>query len=168
MRKRNRRSGFAMVEVMIVITVFMAVLASLFASVSAMHKRAVNYVSKEEADDIAVAAVRLMADEIIKGNGDEDSPAGLLETGMPAKKTDIVVTLEGEGEAFFLPVTVWSKRNRDELVLYGEAVWNGQKSTISLTLIRQEERLLATPSSAGNGKWKLGKYRKEEESGEQK
>lgn len=167
MRKGNRRSGFAMLEVMIVITIFMAVSASLFASASAMHKRSVNNAAKEEADDIAAAALRLMAEEAANGNEAEDSAAGLLISGMSPRETELVAAPKDGNEAVSFPVTVWSERDGDNLILYARAVRNGQKRTISLVLTRQEEERLATPSSAGDGKWRPVKYERIEESGEQ-
>lgn len=167
MRKGSGRRGSAMLEAMAAIAVLMAVAASVLASVSAVNRREIRKIEKYEAYDAALAAVRLMADEVM--NGRENVLQ--MESGMAARETRIVVTPKNGGEPFSVPVTVWTERDGRRLVLYAESVVDGQREAVSLVLEAEEamegqeapeaEALLSTPSSAafaGDVKWKIIRY----------
>jgi len=156
----KRRSGFAMLEVIVIFTVLMAVSASLLASASAAHRRAVNEVSKEEARDVAVSAVRLMAKGVMEG--DPAVERLVSEDGMEPWETEILVSLEdGSGESSF-PVTVWSEWEGGCLVLYASAVRGDWEKTVSVTLFKDGD--VATPGSAPVGEkgWRIVEYNIEE------
>lgn len=153
MKAGNKRNGFVMLEVMIVIMIFTAAASVLLASASAMNRRAVKEIEKDRAYDTALAAVRLMADGVINSEEGTDSAVSLLTSGdgMDTRETYITVTPKDGSEPFSLPVTVWSKWDGDILALYAAAAEGGQMKTVSLTLQKQDpEYAAATPSSASD------------------
>lgn len=156
MGKDSPRGGFVMVEAMIFLSIFTIIMISLFTAVSAMYRRTLKAASGNTACDAAVAAVRLMAGELMKEGEGESSVSGILAdgTGMSAKETEIVIELEDGTDSFSLPVTVWSERKGNQLVLYAESVVRGQKRTVSLLM---EKRETATASSAAGG-WRPVRY----------
>lgn len=182
MKAGSGRRGFAMLEAMAAVAVLMAVAASVLASVSAVNRREIRKIEKDEAYDAALAAVRLMADEVMEGGTDEDSAANVLamENGLTAREAEIVITPKDGSEPFSVPVTVRTERDDSRLILYAESVVGGQRKMVSLTLEALEEvemsgeqgipkeldtgvMMLATPSSAvfpGHEKWRIVRYNK--------
>lgn len=194
MKKGSGRRGFAMLEAMAAIAVLMAVAASVLASVSAVNRREIRKIEKYEAQDAALAVVRLMADEVMNGRETMDGREAmhgrkaedlaenvqLMEDGMEARETRIVITPKNGDAPFSVPVTVWTEREGCRLILYAESVVDGQREAVSLVLEAEEalespetpedqetlespEALLSTPSSAafaGDVKWKIIRYNK--------
>lgn len=154
MKAGNKRSGFALLEVMAAVMIFMTVASVLLTSASAMHRRAIRKIEKDEAYDTALAAVRLMA----------YSPAEILTSGngMAKRETELRITPEDGSEPFSVPVIVWSEWDGTELTLYAESVIGGQSGTASLTLRKRRNGNVreATASDAGDGDWVLVRYGK--------
>lgn len=165
MKRGGRRNGYVMLEVMTVIAVLMAAAASMLMSASAMNRREIRKIEKNEAYAAAITAVRLMADVVI--NDGEESPYFLtLESGMTARETEIVVRPKDGSDILTVPVTIWTEREDDCLILYGESAVGGQKETAALILKTEGETRLATSSSASYGGWRPVRYRRAEDSKE--
>lgn len=77
-----------------------------------------------------------MEEEISKGGAASDLL--VKDGGMEPRETNITVVPEDGSDAFSVPVKVASKRDGDRLILYGEAVLDGQQRAVSMTLVKQE------------------------------
>lgn len=164
MRDGNGRDGFAMLEAMAAVMIFMVIGSVLCSAALAMERQAIRRVERNEAYDAALAAVRIMAGEVVDGS--LDSAAGILisEGGMEKTETELVVTPKDGSEPFSVLVTVWSEWDGETLILYGESAVGGQSAAVSLTMRRQR----MTDSDAGTNGWVLVRYgnvwaRKEQE-----
>ena len=133
---RGRRKGSAMLEVLVIMMIFMIFASSMFTSAAAMHQRGMRNIAKNEAYHAALTAVRLMEEEISKGGAASDLL--VKDGGMEPRETNITVVPEDGSDAFSVPVKVASKRDGDRLILYGEAVLDGQQRAVSMTLVKQE------------------------------
>ncbi len=145
--------GFALIEVMVLIMIILIFLTSLFGSARFHHHAALMRLQKEAAVCAAKTALELMETEA------RSEECRFAEHGL--KKTKTVLEFESEnGESVVkIPVVVWAKRNKDELVLYAEAEVGNRKEELSVVLDCPIESFLATgsdpelatPSTAGNG-----------------
>ena len=136
METNGMRKGSAMLEVLVIMMVFMVFASSMFTSAAAMHQRGMRNIAKNEAYHAALTAVRLMEEEISRGGAASDFL--VKDGGMEPRETNITVMPVDGGDAFSVPVTVASKRDGDRLILYGEAVLDGQQRAVSMTLVKQE------------------------------
>ena len=148
MKRKNGRKGFAMLEVLVMTMVFLVIAASLFASAAAVHRRAVERASKDEAYYAAVTAVRLMAGELMENSYRAGSAAAELMTagGMDPVRTALSVTPDG-GEVVEIPVTVSSVIGSGGrfITLTAEAEAGGQKEQVSMTLQNRVGRISSVP-----------------------
>lgn len=145
MMKNGMKRGSAMLEVLVIMMVFMVFTTTMFTSAAAMHQRGMRNIAKNEAYHAALTAVRLMEEEITKGGAASDFL--VKDGGMEPRETNITVVPEDGSAAFSVPVTVASKRDGDRLILYGEAVSDGQRKAVSMILVKQE-----------NGDWIPSEY----------
>lgn len=166
MEPESRNKGFAMLEVMMIIMIFMVLAASLFASAGAINRRTVSRAANNEAHYAALAAVKLMAGEIInhedskleaifRGAG-ESGALGVMETELVFEektavgKTEEVKTEEYDGTAVIqkrVPVKISSKifstqSGKQYMTLTAAATVGGQTENVSLTL---QERIAYVP-----------------------
>lgn len=149
MEPKNRKKGFAMLEVMIIIMVFMVLAASLFASAGAINRRAVSRAANNEAYYAALAAVKLMAGEVMNN---EHGPAAVALTGSPGlseSETSISITTE-DGETRNVPVKISSKTvGSSYLMLTAKATVNGQTENVSMTLQKRNALVPDYPYGCG-------------------
>lgn len=149
MEPKSRKKGFAMLEVMIIIMVFMVLAASLFASAGAIHTRAVKRTNNNEAYYAALAAVKLMAGEVMNH---ENGTAAVALTGSPGlseSETSISMTTE-EGETRNVPVKISSKTvGSSYLTITAKATVNGQTENVSMTLQKRNALVPDYPYGCG-------------------
>lgn len=130
------RKGSAMLEVLVIMMFFMVFASSMFTSAAVIHQRGMRNIAKNEAYHAALTAVRLMEEEISKGGAVSDFL--VKDGGMEPRETNITVVPEDGSDVFSVPVTVASKRDGDRLILYGEAVLDGQRKAVSMTMVKQK------------------------------
>ena len=144
--KKIGKDGFAMVEVLVLIMIFLIFLMSLFSMAGFRNKAAVLKVRQAEAKYAASAAVELMAEDVISGNSE-------LEDGMRKRETRISFESDDGNDAVSVPVTIWVERDGDRLILYAEAERGGQKETAEIVLYKEvvmgasDESEIATDSN---------------------
>lgn len=132
MEKRIRKSGSAMLEVMMISILFLIISVSLLTLSSAVMGRAVRQKEKNEAYYAAVAAVRMMEGELLK-EGRISEAADALEKGMDRTPGTIKICTQ----EYTVQVPVWiasEKTDEGRLVLKAEAMVGEQKGTAYLTL----------------------------------
>lgn len=138
-----------MLEVMIIIMVFMVLAASLFASAGAINRRAVSRAANNEAYYAALAAVKLMAGEVMNN---EHGTAAVALTGSPGlseSETSISITTK-EGETRNVPVKISSKTvGSSYLMLTAKATVNGQTENVSMTLQKRNSLVPEYPYGCG-------------------
>lgn len=156
MEPKNRKKGFAMLEVMIIIMVFMVLAASLFASAGAINRRAVSRAANNEAYYAALAAVKLMAGEVMNHNNEVGSAANDLLNNLP--KTDSEIDFSRTGDDGYpidrnVPVTVSSALKTIKgiryLTLTAEATVGGQTENVSITLQERQAYVPDYPYGCG-------------------
>lgn len=152
-RRIKRTGGFAMLEAMVMIMVFMILSASLLASAAAYHKRAVKRASNNEAYYAAVTAVKMMAGEVMKSGGSQSALEGtnadsqaavaaLLTAGGMDRQETVIKAVANDGTEREIPVAVSSQwigkddggTGRIFLVLRAEATVGEQTEAVSITL----------------------------------
>lgn len=147
METESRKKGFAMLEVMIIIMVFMVLAASLFASAGAIHSRAVKRTNNNEAYYAALAAVKLMAGEVM--NDENGVAAVTLTSGLDETETVISITTK-EGTSRSIPVKIFSKAVGNRyLTLTAKAEVGGQTENVSLTLQNRKTYVPDYPYGCG-------------------
>lgn len=136
-KRHKREGGFALLEAMMLIMVFLILLTSLFSAVGFKNRAAILRVNKVEAYHAAEAAVNLMTDEIMQGG---DFPVGEMEK----LETVISFELDDGGGDVSVPVIIWTEISEEELVLYAEAEVNGQKAEASVRFEKQMQVMSAS------------------------
>lgn len=143
-KKHGRKGGFALLEVMILIMVFLIILVSLFSAAGFKNRSAILRLKRTEAQYAAEAAVDLIAGELLRG---ETFPAD----GTEKAKTEITFEPDDGSGIVSVPITIWTEAADKELTVYAEAEIAGQKATASM---RFEKRLqVMSASSARIGEW---------------
>ena len=122
MRRRKNTDGFVMLEVMTVMMIVLLLVSTLYGIAGMKHRRALVKMQEEEAYYAAIAAVRMMAKEVIEEEPEEGTASYMLTkgSGMHKKTASIEFATESEGELIRIPVTVWSERQGEELILGAE------------------------------------------------
>lgn len=139
MNKNNREKGFIMLEVMVLIMIFLLLSSSLLTTAVSGHKRAVASVRKEEAYCAALSAVRLMANEVMEHGEETGTVSERLLSGRGMKKRKTVLSFADDGVCeVSVPVTLWSERNGNELILYAEAELGGYSEMVSVMMVYQD------------------------------
>ena len=140
MKKKIDQKGFAMIEVLIIMMVFAILASSLYGYSGIKHRKVLAKVCEDEAHYAAVSAVRLMEREILSTNAEEGNAAYVLSygDGMRKKRTYIAFESETGEKEVQLPVTIWSERDGDTLVLEAEATQEKQTSLVKLHLIQKQ------------------------------
>lgn len=135
MMRNEKEKGYIMFEVMILIMIFLMVSSALLASASSDHRRAVESVRKEEAYCAALSAVRVMAEEVMENEGESGtlSEIFLSGRGMKKKTTEIVFESDERTEVS-IPVTVWTRKDGDEVIIYAKAAIGEYSETVSVTM----------------------------------
>lgn len=144
MRRRMDAHGFAMLEVVVVMMIFMILASSLYALAGMKHRRVVSEVREEEAYYAAVSAVRMMAQEVVNRAFEDGTAADALTRGdgMEKRWTKIRFVPEDSEKPdreIEIPVCIWSERDGDELLLGAEARTGGQTKTVTMRLVRKAE-----------------------------
>lgn len=124
-RNHNRRGGFALVEAMLLIMVFLIILTTLFSAVGFRNRAAIFRVRKLEAYCAAEVVLDMVSDEILHSDG------WLIE-----EKQEIVLTFEPDdgSEIVAMPVVVWIEIMDGDLTLYVEAEVDGHRASLSRQL----------------------------------
>lgn len=154
--KSGNNKGFVMLEVMVVLMIVLLLVSILFASAGVRSRRARKNAAEEEAYYAAVAALKLMAGEVMEGDFESGTPASIISRGMAKRKTNIVFEPEDGSAEVEIPVTVWSVRDETGLILYAECTVDGQKKVVSFSFERQSIAVaaeVATASSASQTVW---------------
>ena len=140
--KRDKH-GFVMLEVILVIMAGMILAASLYLLAGMEQRRVQAHVKEDEAYYAALAAVRMMAQEMMTGNDDEGTVYHALSSGNGMKKQTTRLLFESDEleEPVQIPVTIWSKRNGDELVLAAEAESGGKTSIMTVRMEYQNTEM---------------------------
>ena len=139
MNKNDREKGFVMLEVMVLIMIFLILSSSLLTTAVSGHKRAVASVRKEEAYCAALSAVRLMASEMMEHGEETGTVSERLLSGRGMKKRETVLSFADDGACeVSVPITLWSERNGNELILYAKAELGGYDEIVSGMMIYQD------------------------------
>ena len=166
----NKKAGFAMLEVLLFVMLFMIMASFLFASVSSLNRHIRKEAESGSSRDAAVAAVRIMAGEVMKGSAN-----GLkIAEGMKLVETEICAVPEDGSGYVKMPVWIWSERDGSRLILYGKSVSDGHSQILSLTMEHRgaeeeksrtgkEKDKTATSSGAEPKEWRLVRYDRVEE-----
>lgn len=167
MEPKCRKKGFAMLEVMIIIMVFMVLAASLLATAGAVNRRAVKRATNNEAYYAALAAVKMMAGEVMNtDNNQANSAAYLLTSGSGLERTKCEIEIELNKplppdyiylETKRVPVwvsskAIWKKEGSEPvgyLVLSAEATVGEQTENVSMTLKKQKSYVPDYPYGCG-------------------
>lgn len=143
MRRRKNTDGFVMLEVMTVMMIVLLLVSTLYGIAGMKHRRALVKMQEEEAYYAAIAAVRMMAKEVIEEEPEEGTASYMLTkgSGMHKKTASIEFATESEGELIRIPVTVWSERQGEELILGAESGKEPVSRTVTLRLVKEIEVL---------------------------
>ena len=140
MKKKNCQ-GFALMEVLVLIMFVLIFLTSSFGAARFRHQSALQKLQKEEAVCAAEAALKLMEAEILSGTCD------FAEHGIKRTKTVLEFEPENGGEYVRIPVSVWAKREEEDLILYAEAEVGNRMEEVTLVLEWPVEYALASDSN---------------------
>lgn len=160
MRAGRNRNGFVMLETMLVIVILMTISSALL-STAFLHDRNMKKRSeRNRAYDAALCALRLMTEEL---TSEETGPeTEYIEAGMDPVNTEVNAQPENGMEPVSFPVTVWSVRDGERLILYAESEAYGYQECLSVELRKQEHVAEATPSDMTG--WMVVKYGRGQES----
>lgn len=134
---KKNSGGFVLLEVMTVMMVVLVFISALYGMSGAKYRRTLERVQEDEAYYTALAAVRLMAHEVVEYAEDENSVACELtaETGMKRQMTELLFEPDDEEEdTVAMPVKVWSKWEKETLILSAEAESGKKTCRVKLKL----------------------------------
>lgn len=138
---KKNSGGFVLLEVMTVMMIVLVLASALYGLAGAEYRRTMRQVQEDEAYYTALAAVRLMAQEVTEHTEDENGAVCELtcENGMKRRKTELLFEPEdGEWNESSRPVTIWSKWDHETLVLAAEAE-TGKRTCLVKLKLRLEE-----------------------------
>lgn len=141
MRKLKNEHGFVLLEVMTVMMIILLLTSALYGIVGMEHRRSIRKVREEEAYYAAMAAVRMMGKEVAKGEAEEGAASDVLTEGMGKRTAFLVFDSETGGEKTELPVTVWSERDGENLILAAEAGEANGTTIVTLRLLKEVDVL---------------------------
>ena len=81
MKRRKREDGFVMLEVMAILMIVLLLVSTLYGIAGMRYRRALAKIQEEEAYYTAIAAVRMMAKEVVEEDADERSISCMLTKG---------------------------------------------------------------------------------------
>ena len=141
MKRRKREDGFVMLEVMAILMIVLLLVSTLYGIAGMRYRRALAKIQEEEAYYTAIAAVRMMAKEVVEEDADEGSISCMLTKGSGMRKKNTFIEFESDidGEIVEIPVTVWSERNGEELILGAESGTGTASRTIRMQLKKEVE-----------------------------
>lgn len=163
-RKTGFRSGFALLEAMIIVMVFLVLSAALMASAGVLYRKSLRQAERKAAYCGALTAVRMMAAQILETEGSEDRMDGtdlsdLTDRRMTAKRlmdppglaeTETSLTAElPDGTRQAMTVFISSERDGDSLVLKARAVSGSQEETVTLRLEKRQSLIPEYPFGSG-------------------
>lgn len=128
MKRCRNENGSVMMEVMMLITAILVIIASIMTLATSEYRLVMRRLQQERAGYAAVSSLRLMAEAILSDEGELLLNEGGLD------KTVGTISFESEKGQAFVPVTVWTEREKEELVLYAKAESGGVSETISLIM----------------------------------
>ena len=151
MKRRKREDGFVMVEVMAVMMIVLLLVSTLYGIVGMGHRRTLSKIDEEEAYYAALTAVRLMEKEVIETEAEEGTASYVFVQGSGMRKKTTCMEFESDvdGEIIEIPVTVWTERNGDELILGAESGTGAASRTVTMRLKKEEENSRWIPVSYG-------------------
>lgn len=138
---KKNSGGFVLLEVMTVMMIVLVLASALYGLAGAEYRRIMGQVQEDEAYYTALAAVRLMAQEIKEHTEDENGAVCELicENGMKRRKTELLFEPEdGEWNEYSKPVTIWSEWDHGTLVLAAEAETGKRTCLVKLKLRLKE------------------------------
>lgn len=138
---KKNSGGFVLLEVMTVMMIVLVLASALYGLAGAEYRRTMSQVQEDEAYYTALAAVRLMAQEVTEHTEDENGTVCELtcENGMKRRKMELLFEPEdGEWNEYSKPVTIWSKWDHGMLVLAAEAE-TGKRTCLVKLKLRLEE-----------------------------
>lgn len=121
---KKQSDGFVLLEVMTVLMIVLLLISTLYGMSGARYRKATERIQEDEAYYTALAAVRLMAREVMEytENGNDVFYELTDEDGMERQTTELLFEPDDEGgETVVIPVTVWSIWENETLVLTAEA-----------------------------------------------
>lgn len=143
--KQNNKRGSAMLEAVIAVMIFVMLASSLYALSGMEHRYVLSKMKEDEAYYAAVSAVRLMAQEVVSGDDSNGTAVQKLTSGTGMKKCRTSIVFEPKdsdetvSKAVEIPVTVWSKREKDELILAARAEVGGKTKVVTMKLLKTED-----------------------------
>ena len=163
--KKDQR-GFVMLEVLIVIMTVLLLTSAGYLLIGMEHRRVQSRIKEDEAYYAALAAVRMMAQEVLNGDDEEGTIAHELISGSGMKKRTSMMTFESDEieNIIQIPVTVWTEHTGDELLLAAEAGSGANARTMTLLLkyIYKEDGYEDADSEVEHNKqWVLVSYQAE-------
>ena len=157
MKKKQENRGFAMLEVMVIMMLVMMMISVIYMLTGMEYRQVYGRVQEEEAYYAAVSAVRMMEQAVLSGECEEGSAADVLieGDGMSRMRTKLVFDDENLVE---IPVTIWSERDGEELLLAAEATCGKKTKVVTLRLVKSARwsEEIATASNGSRGeteKW---------------
>lgn len=145
-----------MLETMLVIFIFM-IIASVLLNTAFLYQRNMRKRSgTDRAYEAAYCALRLMEKEMTGGGTGRKKE--YMEAGMDPVSTEITAQPENGMDSVSFPVTVWSVRDGEHLILYAESEVYGYRECLSVELRKREHETEASPSDAAG--WTVIKYRR--------
>ena len=147
MKRRKREDGFVMLEVMAILMIVLLLVSTLYGIAGMRHRRALAKIQGEEAYYASIAAVRMMAKEVVEEGGEEGTVSYMLTKGNGMRKKAVSIEFESDAgeEIIEIPVTVWSERNGEELILGAES-GTGTASRIVTMRLKREVEILEIPA----------------------
>lgn len=129
-KKNLDHHGFAMVEAMVVVMIFMILASTLYGISGIKHQMTIRRVQEDEAYYAALTAVRLMAEEINNGQcGD------MISNGMESFETEIsFIPDDADKEAVSVPVEICTERSGEDLLLTAKARDGKKEKRVTLLL----------------------------------
>lgn len=134
---KKQSGGFVLLEVMTVLMIVLLLVSVLYRMSGTKYRKAMERVQKDEAYYTALAAVRLMAREVMEHESGENGVSKELtcETGMKRQVTELLFEPDEEdGDVVAMPVTVWSKWKNETLILAAEAECGKKTCQVKLKL----------------------------------
>ena len=137
MKKNLDNHGFAMVEAMVVVMIFLLLASTLYGLAGMKHRMAIWRVQEDEAYYAAVSAVRLMAEEL-----EDKEYKAKISNGIEPFGTEITfVPDDPDIEAVSVPVEVWVERSGNELLLGAKAEYGTREKKVTLLLRLAESEI---------------------------
>lgn len=144
MKRLSDRKGFALLEVLVVMMIVLTLTSSLYSLAGMKQRNAIGKIQEDEAYYAAVSSVKLMAEEVINGTCEEGTASYVLASGdgIGEIKSNIIFQPDNgdpSGE-IVIPVTLWSERSGDELLISAEAESGEKRKIVTIQLLKTEEQ----------------------------